>query len=94
MNKGHCMSATTTQRIDTSNRKTRSAIAVPATEPQTPIAQPAKPRQSGSSNIVFQVLLGAAACLALVAVVQQATHTSVDPTGVDAPPPAVFVQTD
>ncbi|MEZ5341135.1 MAG: hypothetical protein R2706_06710 [Acidimicrobiales bacterium] len=53
------------------------------------------PTTGRSNNIVFQVLLGVAACLALVAVVQQATGSApVDPTSVDAPPPAVFLQAD
>lgn len=43
---------------------------------------------------IFQVLLGVAACLALVAVLVQSGATEPDPTSVDAPPPAVFTQTD
>lgn len=42
------------------------------------------------SDRVFEVLLGAAACLSLVAVVNQATES--DTT--EHPPPAFFVQTD
>lgn len=49
-------------------------------------------RPSVHTGHIFQALLGIAACLALTAVISQARET---PTGSpDAPPPAVFVQTD
>jgi hypothetical protein len=54
-------------------------------------ANTAKSRRTG---LVFEVLLGAAACLSLVAVVQEATTAGIPAGSPDAPPPAVFVQTD
>lgn len=44
------------------------------------------------SDLVFEVLLGAAACLSLVAVVNRANER--DQTGTGDAPPAMFVQTD
>lgn len=49
---------------------------------------PANHRRTG---MVFEVLLGLAACLSLVAVIHSGTEISSSP---DAPAPAVFVQTD
>lgn len=42
------------------------------------------------SDRIFEVLLGAAACLSLVAVVNQATESD----STEQPPPAFFLQTD
>ncbi len=53
--------------------------------------------RSRTTGLVFQAILGAAACLALVGVVastQSEQTTQVDPASPDAPPPAVFVQLD
>lgn len=45
------------------------------------------------SDLIFEALLGAAACLCLVAVVHRASvEQPIQST--DAPPPAVFVQVD
>ncbi len=92
------MTVTTQSRTTTTRKSSAQSLATPTTpvgrqqtvEPTTPI----QPNQTSSTNLVFQVLLGAAAMLALVAVVQQAGTGQVDPTSVDAPPPAVFVQAD
>ena len=45
------------------------------------------------SDLIFEVLLGAAACLCLVAVVDRAASDH-PIQSTDAPPPAVFVQGD
>ena len=55
------------------------------------------PERSRTTALVFQAILGAAACLALVGVVastQNAATTTLNPASPDAPPPAVFVQLD
>ncbi len=55
------------------------------------------PERSRTTALVFQAILGAAACLALVGVVastQNAATATLNPTSPDAPPPAVFVQLD
>ncbi len=54
------------------------------------------PERSRTTGLVFQAILGAAACLALVGVVAstQDAATALNPTSPDAPPPAVFVQLD
>jgi hypothetical protein len=44
--------------------------------------------------LIFQFVLFLAACLSLVAVVQQAAHPVPDSTSPDAPPPSLFVTTD
>jgi hypothetical protein len=49
---------------------------------------------SRRTGLVFEALLGAAACLSLVAVVQQATTHDTPAGSPDAAPPAVFVHTD
>ncbi len=84
-----------TQLVDTKSKRTirRSAPAVVA-----PAASVADGRQNmpmashQKTGVVFEVLLCAAACLSLVAVVQSARTPDV--AGPDASPPAVFVQTD
>ena len=91
------MTVTTQNRTATRKRPAQSTVmpAAPVEHEQSVKTETvAQPNQPTSTNLVFQVLLGAAACLALVAVVQQAGNNQVDPTSVDAPPPAVFVQTD
>ena len=55
------------------------------------------PERSRTTGLVIQVILGAAACLALVGVVdatqqQQTPVPAVSPGSPEAPPPAVFVQ--
>ena len=57
---------------------TRPARAIPPTDR----------RRSTTTGLIFKVVLGAAACLALVGVVAEATS---DPTAVDADPPTVIV---
>jgi len=57
------------------------------------------PERSRVTALVFQAILGAAACLALVGVVaasQQSAEVGpiVQPGSPDAPPPAVFVHVD
>jgi len=56
------------------------------------------PERSRTTGLVFQAILGAAACLALVGVVaatqQPQTSPAVDPGSPDSPPPAVLVQLD
>lgn len=57
------------------------------------------PERSRTTGLVFQAILGAAACLALVGVVAASQQTAnqgpvVNPTSPDAPPPAVFVLLD
>lgn len=75
-----------------------------ATRPPTPVAGPnptaaVRPlpiidrRQSARTSMIFRALLGSAACLALVGVVAEANRQA-EATSVDAPPPAVFIQTD
>lgn len=59
----------------------------------------AVPERSRTTGLVFQAILGAAACLALVGVVAasqdvQSPASIVNPGSPDAPPPAVFVQLD
>lgn len=91
------MTVTTQTRTKTRKRPAQSTVMpAPAVEREQSVETTtvAQPKQTTQTNLVFQVLLGAAACLALVAVVQQASTNTVDPTSVDAPPPAVFVQTD
>lgn len=75
-------------------RRANTPIDTPTVRPKT-TGVPSDiipPRGRDTLGIVFQALLGIAACLALVAVVQRADTR--DPGSVDAPPPAVFVQTD
>lgn len=92
------MSVTTQSRTTTTRKRSAQSLVTPTApvgrqqtaEPTAPI----QPNQTTSTNLVFQVLLGAAAILALVAVVQQAGNGQINPTSVDAPPPAVFVQAD
>ncbi len=57
------------------------------------------PERSRTTGLVFQAILGAAACLALVGVVAASQQPgtqgpTVNPGSPDAPPPAVFVQLD
>ena len=57
------------------------------------------PERSRTTGLVFQAILGAAACLALVGVVAASQPTAsqgpaFNPGSPDAPPPAVFVQLD
>lgn len=57
------------------------------------------PERSRTTGLVFQGILGAAACLALVGVVAAGQQTgqqgpSINSGSPDAPPPAVFVQLD
>lgn len=52
------------------------------------------PLRSRTAGLVFQVVLLMAACLSLVAVIQQVQATTNLGTGVNDPPPAVFVTTD
>ena len=57
----------------------------------------AVPERSRTTGLVFQAILGLAACLALVGVVAasqdvQSPTPIVDPGSPDAPPPPVFVQ--
>lgn len=56
----------------------------------------AVPERSRTTGLVFQAILGAAACLALVGVVVSSQEVNapapiVNPGSPDAPPPAVFV---
>lgn len=84
-----------TQLVDT---KTKRTLRRPAPAVVAPAATVADRRQNvrmaphQKTGVVFEVLLGAAACLSLVAVVQSARTPTV--AGPDASPPAVFVQTD
>ncbi len=92
------MTVTTQPRTTATRRRPTPSTVTPTStvdgqqsvEPKTSV----QPNQTTSANLVFQVLLGAAAMLALVAVVQQAGTSQIDPTSVNAPPPAVFVQAD
>ncbi len=56
------------------------------------------PERSRTTGLVFQAILGAAACLALVGVVAssqtQVQNPTFNPGSPDAPSPAVFVQLD
>ncbi len=59
----------------------------------------AVPERSRTTGLVFQAILGVAACLALVGVVAasqevQSPAPTVNPLSPEAPPPAVFVQLD
>lgn len=58
----------------------------------------AVPERSRTTALVFQAILGVAACLALVGVVAStqdpARSTQIQPGSPDDPPPAVFVQFD
>ena len=60
-----------------------------------PIDHPSGSRQT---SLIFEVLLGAAACLSLVGVIQTAEQSEepaeIPTSSADAPPPGVFVQTD
>lgn len=72
---------------------------LPSRRPTYAVASSAHgiPERSRTTGLVFQAILGAAACLALVGVVastQNAVTTTLNPTSPDAPPPAVFVQLD
>ena len=65
--------------------------------PSVPVhASSRVPVRSNTTGLIFQAILGAAACLALVGVVAQTrTENQQGPTSSpDAPPPAVFVHTD
>lgn len=82
--------------VGRARRRRAPAPVLDATAPSPvaiPIGNPVRSRQTG---MIFQALLGAAACLSLVAVVQQATNPTQEPSAgsPSAPPPAVFVQTD
>lgn len=87
-------------------RKERQAIQfrrserLPSRRPNYAIAPSSHgiPERSRTTGLVFQAILGAAACLALVGVVSSTQSGSSTPTinpgSPDAPPPALFVQFD
>lgn len=64
-----------------------------ATEPTAPASDPTM-APSQVTGLVFQAILFFAAALSLIAVIQQVRANAHPDTGVDAPPPAVFVTTD
>lgn len=91
---GHCEMS----MLTAPTQRSKAPLTRRAPEPR-PVQRPQTLVNTGTANShrtgrIFEVLLGAAACLSLVAVVQQATTTPVDAGSPDAPPPAVFVHSD
>lgn len=94
-----------TETLLRAGRRERTQVAfrrterLPSRRPSYVIASSAHgiPERSRTTALVFQAILGAAACLALVGVVastQNAATNTLNPTNPDAPPPAVFVHLD